>query len=366
MKVEVYIRMKRLNWIGKNVPICIVLVLLVAFTGCGGASNVNNGKAADGGTKQPAENNSVKGGAEQAAAKPEQKDVKVGLPLQASTFLPIYLADSKGYFKDEGLNVSVYEFKGDAGVVQALAGKSVDINVASLTGLVNSIKSNQPFIAFWGGFNHADFDWYSPKLKTITKGTKFGVSTYGSLTDFLTRYAVRKAGLDPEKDVKILQVGGSANALAAMESGQIDASTLATPFKFMADDKGMHLLLSEKKDLSPTWPQHVIYAQKDFVKKNPETIRAFLRAVVKGMDYIEKNPEDAAKVLTARLKLEAKYSSRAVKEVLPGFDKKGKTDQKGLDFFWEITVESGDVDKAWPDDKWLDKSFINSADKWLK
>lgn len=56
------------------------------------------------------------------------------------------------------------------------------------------------------------------------KGKRFGVSTYGSLTDALTRYAVRQAGLDPEKDVQILQVGGSANALAAMQSGQIDAS----------------------------------------------------------------------------------------------------------------------------------------------
>ncbi|WP_201318573.1 ABC transporter substrate-binding protein [Paenibacillus sp. EPM92] len=345
--------MKCLNGFNKTITLSISLFLIMfALTGCG-----NAGAGPSGGDT-----------AKSTAGKPEKADIKIGLPLRGATFLPIYLADQKGFFKEEGLNVSIAEFKGDAGVIQALAGNSVDINVASLTGIVNSIKSNQQFAAFWGGFNQAPFDWYSPNMKSMKdiKGKRFGVSTYGSLTDALTRYAVRQAGLDPEKDVQILQVGGSANALAAMQSGQIDASTLDNPYKFMAADKGWNLLLSERKDLTPTWPQHVVYANKDFIKKNPETIKAFLRAMVKGVDDMEKNPQEAAKVLADTLQFDEKYASKALEDMMPGFDKKGKIDPKGIEFFWKITVAMGDADKAWPDDQWLDNTFLNSADQWLK
>ena len=58
---------------------------------------------------------------------------------------PIYLAVNKGYFEEEGLNVDVFDFKGDSDSVQALAGKSVHINIASPTGIVNAIQAGQPF-----------------------------------------------------------------------------------------------------------------------------------------------------------------------------------------------------------------------------
>ena len=126
------------------------------------------------------------------------------------------MADQKGFFKEEGITeVKVLAFRGDADVVQALAGGSVDINVASLTGLVSSIDAGQKFRSVWAGYNMPLFEWYAlPKYKSIaeTKGGRYGVSKYGALTDSLTRYALRSAGLDPEKDVKILQLGGSTSS----------------------------------------------------------------------------------------------------------------------------------------------------------
>ncbi|MGG0717013.1 ABC transporter substrate-binding protein [Robertmurraya massiliosenegalensis] len=322
----------------------LLAALIIGLIGCSGGSSSSNGSG-----------NGL-----------EKTSLKVGLPIDTSTFLPLYLADSKGFFKDEGLDVEIYGFKGDAGVAQALVGDSVDINAASLTGLVKAINSNQPFIAFWGGFNHSDFEWYSPNLTSMDqiKGAKFGVTSYGSLTDFLTRYVIKEAGFDPEKDVEILQGGGSAARIAAMESGQMDANILSTPEKFMAADLGMNLLLNEK-DISPTWPQHVIYGKEEFVKNNPETIKAFLRAMVKAVEYNEEHPDESVKVLMDKLNLEEKYAKLAVEEVTLGFDKNGGTDKEGLDFFWEISVESGDTDQPWSEDKWLDRTFIDSLDEWV-
>jgi NitT/TauT family transport system substrate-binding protein len=298
-----------------------------------------------------------------APLKPEKPAVKIGLAVEATTYLPLYLAESKGFFKEEGLDVKLFTFKGDAGAIQALAGNSVDINVSSLTGLISAITANQPFIAFWGGFNQADFDWYSPKLKSLkeARGKKFGITQYGALTDILTRSALRKAGLNPEKDVQILQVGAPSAALAAMSAGQLDAAILSAPAKYVAQERGMIHLLSERKHVTPDWPKHVVYSNKAFLKENPETVKAFLRAMVKGLDYMGANRAAAADELVKRLKFEKKHALLAVEETLPDFDRNGKINQKGLDAFWKMEIEAGDVKERWPDNKWLESSLINAS-----
>ncbi|WP_142386583.1 ABC transporter substrate-binding protein [Bacillus sp. Marseille-P3661] len=350
---------------GKNMWLSIVLlVLLAALVACGNNSTSVDNESKPTETSQQSESSPADSEGEKQL---EKTSIKLGLPLDTATFLPIYVASSEGFFQDEGLEVEVYAFKGDAGVVQALAGNSVDINAASLTGLVKSINSNQPFKAFWGGFNQSDFEWYSPSISSMedAKGKIFGITSYGSLTDQLTRYAVKNAGLDPDKDVQILQAGGSSARIAAMESGQMDVSILATPFKFMAADQGMNLLLSEREDISATWPNHVIYGKEEFIQNNPETIKAFLRGIVSANEYIEQNPDGAAKVLMEKLQFEEKYAKLAVEDVSLGFDKKGGVEKEGLDLFWEISVEAGDVDSPWEDSKWLDTTFIDSQDEWV-
>jgi len=339
--------------------------------GGGGGSSASSGGS--GGSSGTSASGQGSGGGTQAQPQqpakqaPEQPNLKVGIPVDAATFLPLYVADKKGYFEGEGLRVELYTFQGDAGVVQALAGKSIDIAVASPTGLVKTLRSGQPFRAFWGGFNQSDFEWYSAKLTSLSeaKGATFGITTYGSLTDFLTRHALRNAGLNPEKDVQILQAGDGGARLAALESGQLDISILSTPFKFIAAEKGLNLVISEKRDITPTWPQHVVYGIDDFVKSKPETIKAFLRAMVKSIGHIESNPDDAVQILMDRLKLEEHLARMSVEDVTPGFDKRGGFDKTGLDLFWEISVEAGDVDHPWTYEEWFDMTYINTQDEWM-
>jgi NitT/TauT family transport system substrate-binding protein len=148
------------------------------------------------------------------------------------------------------------------------------------------------------------FDWYAlPKYKSIaeTKGGRYAVSKFGSLTDSLTRYALRSAGLDPEKDVTILQLGGSTQGLAAMEAGQIDVAILPSPQSYMAAEKGFVKVMSEKEQIAPDWPTHVVYAKEEFTAKNPNTMKAFLRASGRAMEWIKANPDEAAQLASKQL-----------------------------------------------------------------
>lgn len=246
-----------------------------------------------------------------AKDKLESTKLNIGLPVPSISFLPVWVADQNGFLKKEGFtDVKVLAFKGDADVVQALAAGTVDLNVASLTGVVTTIEAGQKFKAIWAGYNMPYFDWYAlPKFKSIaeTRGGRYAVSKYGALTDSLTRYALRSAGLDPEKDVKILQLGGSTQSLAALDAGQIDASILSSPQTYIAAEKGYVKLMSQKTQIAPDWPTHVVNGKEDFIAKNPNRIKAFLRATGKAMEWIKANPDEAAKAANKQMKFKVEY-----------------------------------------------------------
>ena len=302
--------------------------------------------------------------------KPEIAKLTIGLPVPAISFLPAWVADQKGFFKEEGITeVRILSFRGDADVVQALAAGSVDINIASLNGVITTINAGQKFKAVWSGYNMPYFDWYGlPKFKSIaeTKGGRYAVTKFGALTDFLTRYALRNAGLDPEKDVKILQLGGSPQSLAAMEAGQIEATILSPPSTHIAAEKGFVKLMSQREGIAPDWPTHMVYGKEEFIAKNPNSIKAFLRATGKAIEWIRARPDEAAQLASKQLKFKLEHCRKTIDDIQDEWHSDGRLPQKSMKIFWEIAVQAGDVKEPWPNSKWLDDTFLKTQDQWRK
>ncbi len=303
-------------------------------------------------------------------ARPEANKLYVGLAVPSLSYLPCWVADQKGFLKEEGItDVKILAFKGDADVLQALAGGTIDLSVSSVPGLVESIKSGQKFKAIWGGFNQPYFEWYAlPKFKSIaaTKGGRYAVTKYGALTDFLTRYAVKAGGLDPEKDIKILQLGGSPQSVAAMEAGQIEASILSAPNTYVAAEKGFVKLMSQKDYIAPDWPLHVVFGKEEYIAKYPNTIKAYLRAQGRAMDWIKANHEEAAQIASKMTKFKIEHCRKFIDEYQDWWDTDGRIAQKGLKVLWDIAVQAGDVTEPWPDSKWLDPSFMKTQKQWRR
>jgi NitT/TauT family transport system substrate-binding protein len=308
--------------------------------------------------------------AQLARAKPEIAEIKIGVPARDPNFLPNWAAEYKGFFKEEGFtDAKILVFQGDAPTVQAQAGGTIDLCVASLTGLVNSITSGQKFKAVWAGYNMAHFEWYAlPKYKSIaeTKGGRYGISKYGSMTDFLTRYALRKAGLDPEKDVTILPLGGSAQFLAALASGQLDASILSIPNTYTAVERGYTRLATQRELVSPDYPTHVVHTKEEFITRNPNAIKAYLRATGRAIEWIKANPDEAATLVSKQMKYRVDHARKGIEDVAYGWHSDGRLAQEGMKIFWSIAIEAGDVKEPWPNSKWLDDSFLKTQDQWRK
>jgi NitT/TauT family transport system substrate-binding protein len=296
----------------------------------------------------------------------EKPSLTIGTAVESPTQLPLYVAIART-FKEQGLDVKVLGFRGDAESAQALAGGSIDINLASSTGLINLIGAGQPIIGFYAGFNQADFSWLAqPSIKSWRdlKGESIGVSTFGSLTDLITRYALRKNGLEPERDVQMIQAGGSPSAVQALRAGRLAAAILNGTPKWQAQDQGFTVLGTQAKDVAPNWPKHLFMTKTAFIDQNPNTMLALLRAHVSALRFARANRGEAVKILADRLKYEDAYAQRAYDEAMPDFDERGHLPDKSMPVFWKLSIANGDVTAPWPDAKLLDPRFVNSFTKW--
>lgn len=297
----------------------------------------------------------------------ENPDLTIAMSVTDSTFLPIYLAEDAGLFKAEGLNPKILSFHGGSDLTRAVVAQSVQIGLASPTSVLSAISAGQNVKVFFGGFNQAPFSWYAvPAIKTMVqaKGKRFGISRFGSATDALTRFALAQAGLDPQKDARIIQTGGSSAALAAMETGQIDVGIFSIPNNFTAADRGYNLI-ARQSDFMPDFPVQSFYAEAKYLDDNPQTVKAVLRAFIRSVALAKANKPLAVKVLAARTGLKEEYAARAYDQLIDGWREDGRlaTDQ-GMANFFKMAIASGDVDKPWPKEKYWDERFMATIDQW--
>ena len=304
--------------------------------------------------------------AQSGPLKPEKPSLKVGLPVNATSFLPAYVV-KKFTGKEEGLEIELVVFRGDAGVTQALASNSIDIGLASLNGLINLITAGHKAKGFYAGFWQADFEFLArPEIKSWAdaKGKSFGMTTPGSLTDHLTRYVLQKHGLTPDRDAKVVPIGPTAQALQAMQSGQLDAGIMSPPFKWQGVDMGLTSLGTQRAEVAEKWPKHVYYAQESFIAQHPNTLRALLRAHVRAIRRAKANPAETIQVLSEAVKFDPKFGKRAYDDVIEDFDERGRLPEPYMPVFWEIAKRTGDVSEPWLKEKFLDSRFIDTFEQW--
>jgi len=302
-----------------------------------------------------------------ALGKIEKPKLTLGLAVPAASFLPVYVAAARTW-KPEGLDVEIVSFRGDAEVSQAMAGGSLDLSLQSLDGLVNLITSSQPVKGFYAGFHQADFAWLaqaSVKTWSDLKGGTIGVSTFGSLTDQLTRYVLKKHGLRPETDVSVVQAGPSATSIQLLRSGRLLAAIQSAPTKWVAEDLGLTVLGTQDREIAPQWPKHSFVARTAFLDQNPNTMQAFLRAHVAAIRLARADKELAVKVLVDQVKYQPAYAARAYAENMPGFDERGRLpDEKVMEIFWSISIAGGSVREAIPIARLMDTRFIDTFADW--
>ena len=215
-------------------------------------------------------------------------------------YLPLTIADQRGYFKAEGLDVSIVDFAGGARALQALVGGSAEIVSGAFEHTVNMQPKGQRLRAFvlQGrapqivlGVNPKTMAGY--KAVADLKGKKIGVTAPGSSTNVMVNFILAKAGLKPS-DVSIIGVGAAQGAVAAMRAGQIDAISNLDPVITLLQRSGDLKIVSDTRIVAEAervfggpMPAGCLYAQQTFIDKNPATIQALANALVRADQWIQ-------------------------------------------------------------------------------
>jgi NitT/TauT family transport system substrate-binding protein len=297
----------------------------------------------------------------------ERSKLVAAIPVDAASFLPIYLAAGRTW-KQQGLDIELTAFRGDAEVSQALIGGSIDFSIQSADGLINMLNTGQAVIAFYAGFHQSDYAWLSqPAIKAwdALKGKTAGVSTFGSATDQLTRYALRRHGLVPGKDIQIVQAGPPASIAQALKAERLAVGILAPPMNWIVADAGFNILGSQGQEIAPQWPKHVFVAKKEFLDRNPNTVRAILRAQVAAIRLARADRDLVIATYMERLKFQKSYAERAYDAIVPFYDERGSLpDGKSMEVFWSLQIERGEATEPWPSARILDDRFIKTFADW--
>jgi len=224
-------------------------------------------------------------------------------------YLPLTVAEQKGFFKDEGLDVEIVDFAGGARALQAVVGGSADVVSGAFEHNINMQAKGQPMRAFvlQGRAPQivlAVSTKTMPNYKAVAdlKGKKIGVTAPGSSTNIMANFVLAKNGLKPA-DVSFVGVGASQGAVAALRSGQIDAISNLDPVMTILARSNDIKIVSDTRDVAEAdkvfggpMPAATLYAPVAFIDKNPNTVQALTNAIVRANKWIQQaGPSDIVK-----------------------------------------------------------------------
>lgn len=305
------------------------------------------------------------GGSYNDSAAGELQKVKVGGIFIKSDFgaMPLPLAEDLGFFREEGLDVELINFKGGGALMTGFAAKAIFIAEAggpsssrgtSVGVPVTIISQLKPSLDNWGLMVFSDSPIKS--LKDLKPGLKVGITRSGSSTHFVAILITAQAGLT-SKDVTYVPLGSAANNLTALKKGEIDMISIYSPTSVKLEMEGKGKLVLDAAKVLPHFSNYVMSANPEFIDKNPEVVRKVLRAVYRATAWMKANPKKAIQRMQEMYDLESEIASELYRREINDFSDDGTINAEGLKFIIDASLEHGFFEKRPPIDKVYDSRF---------
>jgi NitT/TauT family transport system substrate-binding protein len=210
-----------------------------------------------------------------------------------------HFAKEVGLFKKYGLDVEIVYIPGGSTVVQSMIAGDVQFGRGSATEVVTAHLAGFPLKILTALINKFVYSFVTPMSiarPQDLKGKAVAVSRFGSGSDFITRLALKSWGLEPVKDVTILQIGNSPERLAAVAGGKVQGSILSLSQTPRAKKLGLRVL-ADLSQIDAEYPQGVLYASAVLIEKRPDLLTAFLKAYVEGIQQFKTNRPAAYNII---------------------------------------------------------------------
>jgi len=236
--------------------------------------------------------------------KPERSEITIALPQPSGAPTPVFLAQELGLFKKHGINAKI-QILNSAVSVQAIVSGDADIFAGGAT-LCNARLRGAPVKFFGATTQQYVFQMYGAKEITNVqqlKGKTIAATTPRAAIETVSREVLRKAGLNPNVDVKILYLQTVPAMLTSIVSGQTSAGALSPPTTAKAREAGLNLI-SDIGKLNLAGLQVGFGATENFLKSNPNTVFAFLKAMASAAALAKTDPAATKRVIGTFLKID--------------------------------------------------------------
>ncbi|MNO52814.1 NMT1/THI5 like protein [compost metagenome] len=344
----------------KKVKLSAVLLLVSAvilLSGCGGKGNDAADAAAAG-----------EGGK-------ELKKLVIAEPLHYTGYLPLYVAQREGYFAGEGLEVEMLQAAGGAHVTSVVSGDAWGVIGGPESNALANIGSSDPIVSVSNVVNRANVYLMAKKgtapvgnsdeeLKAFFQGKKVNAGRHGGTPNLLTQYLLLELGLDPQKDVRLLEPADGSTVVAMVQQGAADIANGAEPQISDGMDKGVWDEPFYKFHDMGDYAYSVLSVKKSTLEKDPETVQKVVNAVVKALKAIQNDKVMAMKVLKEEFPTLSDTAAQAALDRAYGdqlWSPDGVISEEALDKDMNVMIKTGIFKGEYTYDALVDMQFVNKT-----
>ena len=293
--------------------------------------------------------------------------ITVSYAGESPTHLPAWIAADAGIFHKNGLNVQLIRARSDVSVMALLSGE-IAFAQTGATSVINSRLAGSDTVIVAGGTVSLPYWLVSrPEIRSPEqlKQKIIGVLALGGTAFVVARFALRKLGLNPDKDVSMLAVGGTPERLLALRTARIHATLLSPPTVFAAKRDGFNIL-ADVASLGLNYQHDSVATTRRFVRDNREIVAKYVKSQIEAVHLVKTDRETGIRILTKYLKqlkdreaLEQSYDISVADHMLP---RKQFPSRAGIQTILdELAERNPKVRQAKPED-FIDIRFIQQLD----
>lgn len=294
------------------------------------------------------------------AAGAQSQRATVALPAVSLTFSPNYIAEATGFWKKEGLNVTLRNVRGIGAANAVLAGSVEFSNSSGPTVIRANARGQKLFaiantldkptievvlskkVAREAGLNsHSSLE----KKAQALRGRTIAVQSINSVIDGYLRYFARKGGLDPQRDITITPMSPP-NMVAALKSGSIAGFSMSLPWPLIPVHSGLAVTLvasprGDFPELNP-FAYNLVITRAGFCEQNPRVCSAMVSGVQQALRYIQERPKESVKILSKTFgRMDSAVLKQAFELIRASSSKTGRIGRTSLERAQEFMLATG-------------------------
>jgi|SoiMethySBSTD1v2_1073268.scaffolds.fasta_scaffold331895_2 ABC-type nitrate/sulfonate/bicarbonate transport system substrate-binding protein len=266
--------------------------------------------------------------------------VVIGYPASSIASIQLFIAQEKGFFRDEGLDAQLNQVRADAAIAAVLTGELFAYDSVGTS--VRAFQKNAPIKILAVNLQSPLF-WLvtRPELKSFSelKGKVLGTTSFGGVQHLAGLRMLRRGGLNPEEDITVILAGDPATQLQAVVNGAIQIAVLSPPSVILARDKFKLNILANALDEFPSFFQSGLAVADKSVSSQKDLVKRILRARAKANRFFFEMESGASEVIAKFLKVDLPVARESYRISRNAFTSNGTVSQRQIDEFLKMDAE---------------------------